>query len=47
MVHLSTHDQLGFYTHLGYSSGPVVSPLRKCVAQLTTDQVQSNKHYCP
>lgn len=38
-MHLSTHDKLGFYTHLGYVSGPKVSPLRKCVANLAAEEV--------
>lgn len=38
-VHLSTHDKVSFYSHLGYVSGPKVSPLRKCVANLTNEEV--------
>ena len=33
-LHLSTHDKVHFYSHLGYKNGPVVSPLRKCIAVL-------------
>ena len=38
-LHLSTHDKLGFYTHLGYVQGPKVSPRTKCVANLSSEQV--------
>ena len=38
-LHLSTHDKQRFYSRLGYVSGPAVSGRRKCVANLTTDQV--------
>lgn len=41
-VHLSTHDKQQFYSHLGYSNGPLVSPLRKCVSQLSSEQVTAN-----
>ena len=34
MIHLSTHDKQSFYSHLGYVTGPVVSPQRSCVARL-------------
>ncbi len=34
VMHLSTHDQQAFYSHLGYGVGPVVSPQRSCVARL-------------
>lgn len=40
-MHLSTHDKVRFYSHLGYVSGPKVSPLTKCMAAflLTNDEV--------
>ena len=38
-MHLSTHDKLGFYTHLGYVRGPKVSALKKCVANLSDEEV--------
>ena len=40
-MHLSTHDKVGFYSHLGYVSGPKVSPLTKCMATfyLTNEKV--------
>ena len=40
-MHLSTHDKVGLYSHLGYVGGPKVSPLRKCVASLTDKQVHT------
>lgn len=40
-LHLSTHDKQGFYSKLGYVSGPTVSGRRKCVANLTTEQVST------
>ena len=39
-MHLSTHDQQGFYHHLGYQDGSSVSGRRKCVTNLTENQVQ-------
>ncbi len=39
-MHLSTHDQQGFYHHLGYQDGPSVNGRRKCVTNLTENQVQ-------
>ena len=41
-MHLSTHDKVGFYSHLGYVGGPKVSPLRKCVAKLSNEGVSKN-----
>lgn len=38
-MHLSTHDKLGFYAHLGYVRGPKVSALKKCVANLSDEEV--------
>ncbi|XP_064402562.1 N-alpha-acetyltransferase 80-like isoform X1 [Halichondria panicea] len=40
-MHLSTHDQQGFYHHLGYQDGPSVNGRRKCVTNLTENQTQS------
>eukprot|EP00118_Oscarella_pearsei_P014046 m.117736 g.117736 ORF g.117736 m.117736 type:complete len:218 (+) comp37627_c0_seq5:203-856(+) len=40
-VHLSTHDKESFYRHLGYVSGPVVSPLDKCSKLLTSEQLKA------
>ncbi len=44
-LYLSTHDQQGFYHHLGYQDGPSVSGRRKCVTNLTENQVQYNYFY--
>ena len=40
-MHLSTHDKVDFYSHLGYVDGPKVSPLTKCMATfyLTNEKV--------
>ena len=38
-LHLSTHDQENFYRHLGYEDGFPISPLRKCVARLSMEEV--------
>ena len=38
-MHLSTHDKQSFYTHLGYTDGSRVTPLRRCVAKLANEQV--------
>ena len=40
-MHLSTHDKVSLYSHLGYVEGSKVSPLRKCVANLTDKQVHT------
>jgi hypothetical protein len=38
-LYLSTHDKEAFYRHLGYTSGPIVSPVTRISKLINPEQV--------